>query len=308
VKVNPGYEHTVWNKDFVPEPLQNSHINPHLEFLFRKTKDPPSNTIESKIRVTCDIKRSSSDQENESLKRFGWCQNHLHVELQCLEDNAATLLEYSAGGTVDLKNMETKQTQATCSQATYKATVGHRSIASASASLTKPSASTLESSQRMMERPAEYISGTQFKPHCHVDTGPKPNLTYAFNFQPELPKDKFPDGCNQEHYQGMCSTVCPRLEGVWGMLSEVDDCEYELRVQRDVCELVCDEQYKWSLNPKYWRTGKQKLVCDCNEMVQKYKVKLYINHKMSNIETLEESVTLSRINPKNVLMEVRSVF
>jgi hypothetical protein len=283
VTVHTGYEHGVWNRDPVPEQLKKSYITPTLDFLFKRTEKQQSNTIESKIKVCCDMNTSSLDQVNDCLKRFGWCQNHLHVALQCLGHDAATLCGSSLVGTRDVKDTYMEQTQATSSQATLGVTGGFQGLASASASFTKPLASTLQSNQRVTEIPCEVISGTGFQPECHDHGGPTPILRYDFKFRPELPTNMIPDGSDQEKYHGMRCTVYPRFEGVWGLLSQDEACKYEFRVERHVCELVCVDQ---SLNPKKRGRGKQKLLCNCNTMLQTYKVTLYINHKMSNIGTL----------------------
>jgi hypothetical protein len=217
--------------------------------------------------------------------------------------DAATLYGSRLLGTHDLKDTFMEQTQATSSQATFGVTGGFHGFASASASFTKPLASTLQSNQRVTERPSEYISGTGFQPECHDLGGPTPILRYDFNFRPELPTNMFPDGSDQEKYHGMRCTVYPRFEGVWGLLSQDEACKYEFRVERHVCELVCVDQ---SLNPKKRGRGKQKPLCNCNTMLQTYKVTLYINHKMSNIGTLPKfgTDTLSKGNPKNALVEL----
>ncbi|CAK9868013.1 unnamed protein product [Sphagnum jensenii] len=197
-----------------------------------------------------------------------------------------------------------EQTQATSPQATFGVTGGIQGFASASVSLTKPFASTLQSNQRVTEIPSEFISGTGFHASCHDEPSPTPILRYDFNFRLQLPTNMFPDGSDQEKYHGMRCTVYPSFEGVWGSLSQDPECEYKFQVERHVCELVCVDQSPLSLNPKTWGQGKQKL--SCNKMLQTYKVTLYINHKMSNIGTLQEfgTDTLSKGNPKNALMEL----
>jgi hypothetical protein len=292
--------------DPIPKQLKKSYTTPILTFLFKKTEKQESNTIESKINVSCGMNTSSLDQVNHCSKRFGWCQNHLHVSLQCLGCDAATLYESRLLGTHDLKDTFMEQTQATSSQATFGVTGGFHGFASASASFTKPLASTLQSNQRVTEIPSEFVSGTGFHSECHDLGGQTPILRYDFNFRPELLTNMFPDGSDQEKYHGMHCTVYPSFKGVWGFLSQDEACKYKFRVERHVCELVCVAQSLWSLNPKTWGQGKQKLLRNCNKMLQTYKVTLYINHKMSNIGTLQEfgTDTLSKGNPKNALMEL----
>ncbi|CAK9209836.1 unnamed protein product [Sphagnum troendelagicum] len=303
VTVHPGYEHGVWNRDPVPEQLEESYITPILQFLFKKTEKQQSCTIESKIEVRCDMNTSSPDQVNDCLKRFGWCQNHLHVALQCFGHDAATLCGSSLLGTREAKDTYMEQTQATSSQATIGLTGGFHGFATISASFMKPLLSSLQSNQRVIEIPCEVISGTGFQPECHDLGGPTPILRYDFKFRPELPTNRFPDRPDQKWYDGMRCTVYPHFKGIWGLLSEDEECKYELRVERHVCELVCVDQ---SLKPKKWSRGKQKLLCNCNTMLQTYKVTLYINHKMSNIETLPEfgTDTLSKAYPKNAFMKL----
>ncbi len=77
------------------------------------------------------------------------------------------------------------------------------------------------------ERPSEYISGTGFQPECHVLGGPRPILRYDFNFRPELPTNKFPDGSDLEKYRGMRCTVSTHFKGIWGLLSQDEACKYE---------------------------------------------------------------------------------
>jgi hypothetical protein len=85
VTVYTGYEHGVWNRNPVPEQLEGSDIDPIpeqlkksyttpiLTFLFKKTEKQESNTIESKINVSCGMNTSSLDQVNHCSKCFGWC-------------------------------------------------------------------------------------------------------------------------------------------------------------------------------------------------------------------------------------------
>ncbi len=161
VTVHTGYQHGVWNRNPVPEQLEDSDIDPIpeqlkksyttpiLTFLFKKTEKQESNTIESKINVSCAMNTNSLEQVNHCSKWFGWCQNHIHVSLQCLGRDAATLCKSRSLGTHDLKDTFMEQTQATSSQATFGVTGGFHGFASASASLTKPLASSLQSNQRV---------------------------------------------------------------------------------------------------------------------------------------------------------------
>jgi hypothetical protein len=141
--------------------------------------------------------------------------------------DAATLYGSRLLGTHDLKDTFMEQTQATSSQATFGVTGGFHGFASASASFTKPLASTLQSNKRVTEIPSEFVSGTGFHSECHDLRGPTPILRYDFNFRPELLTNMFPDGSDQEKYHGMHCTVYPSFKGVWGFLSQDEACKYK---------------------------------------------------------------------------------
>lgn len=107
VIVSTGYEQSFWNRNPVPEQqysrcrgiyienvpakLKESYLTPILTFLFRKTeKKPNTNVIESKVFVSCPMKRTESQvPTHHNSKHFGWCQNCLDVLYQCLECDAA---------------------------------------------------------------------------------------------------------------------------------------------------------------------------------------------------------------------------
>ncbi|CAK9868003.1 unnamed protein product [Sphagnum jensenii] len=305
VTVVPGYEPGVWSRDIdpTPEQLKESYISPILTFLFKKAGN--NRSIKSTINVCCGMEATSLGQVNHGSERFGWCQNHIHASLQCLQPGAATLGgESSLLGTKDLKDIFTEQTQATCPQAKFGVTAGYHRHVSASASVDLPLKSTLTSNQRMTEMPSEFISGTGFHASCHDKPGPLPMFQYAFDFRPQLPPNMFPDGPDQEKYDGMRCTVYPSFEGVWIALKDTE-CEYKLQVERHVCELVVAQSLS-SLNPKTWAGGKEKLPCNCNKMSQTYEVKLLINHQMLGIETLQKfgKDELTKDKPKNALLEL----
>jgi len=329
VIVSTGYEHSIWNRNPVPEQqysrcrgiyienvpakLKESYLTPILTFLFRKTeKKPNTNVIESNFFVSCPIKRTKSQVlTHDNSKHFGWSQNCLDVLYQCLECDAAIYSGSSILGTREFKDtfMEMRQAQATSSQVTIGVTGGCKCVASASASFAGPVESTLESSQRMMEMPSHFMSSTGFCAECLDLEGPKPIARVDFKFWLELPTNEFPDEREQKKYHGMFCTVYPNFKGIWMLLDQNEACEYEFQVERHVCELisVAQPQSQWSLiNPRTWFTGKQKPLCDCNKMLETYKVKLYITHRMSNIDTLPQSGIdmVCRCNPKNALVEL----
>jgi hypothetical protein len=70
----------------------------------------------------------------------------------------------------------------------------------------------------------------------------------------------------------MCYTVKSIINGTWDDLNEEEASEYEFRAQREVCELTQDVRSKKKSQMK--------------EYLQIYEMKLYINHKMTNIERL----------------------
>jgi hypothetical protein len=77
VIVSTGYEHSIWNRNPVPEQqysrhrgiyienvppeLKESYRTPILTFLFRKTENQSNtNVIKSKVFLSCPIKRTKS--------------------------------------------------------------------------------------------------------------------------------------------------------------------------------------------------------------------------------------------------------
>jgi hypothetical protein len=112
-------------------------------------------------------------------------------------------------------------------------------------------------------------------------------LGYNFKLWAEVPENKLPDLSHKEKYKGMFGTVSPHCTANWSPLNE-SVCEYELKVERHARALVLVAE-----KPKTWWKAKQNLSCVCNEMLQTYRVTLYINHNMSVIETLAEFDHLS---------------
>ncbi len=108
--------------------------------------------------------------------------------------------------------VEMRQAQATSSQVTFGVTGGCKSVASAIASFAGSVESTLESSQRMMEMPSHFMSGTGFCAECLDVEGPKPIARVDFKFWLELPTNEFPDEREQKKYQGMFCTVYPNFQ------------------------------------------------------------------------------------------------
>jgi hypothetical protein len=290
VTVFTGSEHHVWDKHPVPEQLVGSHITPTLTFLFKKAK----RTIKSNVLVECCMNEESSQLDGE---RCGWFQHKLDVSLQCLKLNAARRSPSKLLGSETLKETYMKQEQATPGQLTVGLAGGTPGIGSLQAAWTKLLASKLQSQQITREISLEFIGGSRFLATRADGGGPKPSSKYTFKLWPEIPSNKLPDRSDEENFKGMLCTVSPNFEANWTLLCQ-DVCEYELKVERHVRELVLVAG-----KPKLLR--KQNFSCDCNDMVQTYRVILHINHDMSNIETFEETeVALWEGNPRNKLVEL----
>ncbi|CAK9265621.1 unnamed protein product [Sphagnum jensenii] len=197
-----------------------------------------------------------------------------------------------------LKTTYMEQEQANPFQLIVEATGGAPGIASVKGSVTKPLASTSKLYQRVTEMAHEFISGTRFRANCADKGGPTPKSRYMFKLWPKVPTNKLPNGSDEEKHKGMLCTVSPNFKANWSMMRQ-DICKYGLKVKRHACELVLVAG-----KPKtWWGRGKQNLSCDCNKMLQTYRVTLYINHDMSNIETLAEfERPLWKDNPKNKLV------
>jgi len=303
VTVYTGYEHGVWNRnpvpeqvegsdiDPIPEQLKESYISPTLELLFKKAES----AIESDVLVDCSMKKKGSRQDSE---RFGWFQYKLHVSFKCLEPDAAILSSSEILGSQILKETYMEQVQPLPFKLALELGGGAPGIASGKATLTKSLASTSKLYQRLIELAPEFISGTRFCVDRGDGVGSTPMLEYDFKLWPEVPTDTLPDGSDMVKHKGMFSTVSPNVKANWTVLSQ-NVCQYELEVERHACELVLVAG-----KPKtWWGRGKQNLSCDCNKMVQTYRVILYINHNMSHIETLAEfERRLWKGNPTNKLV------
>ncbi len=165
---------------------------------------------------------------HDNSKHFGWCRNCLDVLYQCLEYDAAIYSGSSIQGMREFKDtfVEMRQAQATSSQVTSGVTGGCKSVASASASFAGPVESTLESSQCMMEMPSHFMSGTGFCAESHDVGGPKSIARVDFEFQLELPTNKFPDERKQKKCHGMSCTIYPDFKGIWMFLDQNEACEY----------------------------------------------------------------------------------
>jgi hypothetical protein len=143
----------------------------------------------------------------------------------------------------------------------------------------------------MMEMPSHFVSGTGFCAECLDVGGPKPIARVDFKFWLELPT-------NNSLMKGSRRSIMA-CSAQYTLFSKAFGCSWikmkpvnEFQVERHVRELisVAQPQPQCSLiNPKTWFTGKQKPLCDCNKMLETYKVKLYINYRMSNVDRLPQS-------------------
>ncbi|KAH8936870.1 hypothetical protein BDL97_17G108100 [Sphagnum fallax] len=301
VTVETGCEHGVWNRnpvpvqpegsdiDPIPEQLKKSYIDPTLEFVFKKAES----TIESNVLVKCCM---NEKRRHRGSERFGWFQYKLHVSFQCKKRYAAKPSKSELLGSQTLKTSYMEQKQTNPFQFKLKATGGAPGIANVQTSMSKSLAST--SKQTVSEMEYEFISGTRFCANCTDKGGSRPKSRYMFKLWPKVPTNKLPNKSDKVKHTGMLSTVSPNFKANWSVKRQVI-CKYELKVKRHACELVLVAG-----KPKtWWGQWKQNLSCDRNKMLQTYRVTLYINHKMSNIETLAEfERPLWKDNPKNKLV------
>jgi hypothetical protein len=86
----------------------------------------------------------------------------------------------------------------------------------------------------------------------------------------------------------MYRTVYAVINGTWDDLNDEEESKYQFQAHRKVCELTKDVHSKKHV---------------LKELMQIYEMKLYINHKMTNICNLKD-ITLRRRPDKSPLVRV----
>ncbi|CAM6036353.1 unnamed protein product [Sphagnum compactum] len=289
VRVHPKYQpsncHWEENDKLIHPPdqdLSKVNITPRLELRFLKEGD--SKLLTTKMSVSFDIAAAKPKPGDEDVNnnRFGWFQKCLSVSLQCLHDNAAQLGHDVFANTKDTTKTNKTNTQTTSGawQRTANLSVTPPFV-KAGLTVGKPTTTTSTLQEDSMETPTEHIRGG-FLAQDMSERGQRHRLSYNFVYQnpPEDIKDT--QGNNRSMYlnTGMCHTVYSRINGTWDDLDDEEASEYEFRAQREVCELTKDVRSKKKSQMK--------------KLLQIYKMKLYINHKMTHIHNLVDRTLTSR--------------
>jgi len=287
VKVHPKYQASNYHweengKHIDPndQNLKKVNITPRLKLEFQKDLFG-CKLLTTEMSVTFDIGAAKPGNKEVNNNRFGWFQKCLSVSLQCLHDNAAQLGHEVSANTRDTTKTNKTNTQTTSGawQRTANLSVTPPFV-KAGLTVGKPTTTTTTLQEDSMETPTEHIHGG-FLAQDTSERGQRHRLSYDFVY-PNPPKDiKDTQGNNRSMYlnTGMCYTVNPIINGTWDDLNEEEASEYEFRAQREVCELTKDVRSKKKSQMK--------------ELLQIYEMKLYINHKMTNIEGLFDR-TLTR--------------
>jgi hypothetical protein len=284
VKVHPQYQDTGfrWEKNGAratpDDVLKDVNISPELELQFLKKGN--CKKVMTKISVSFDIVAAKPNPDDEN--RFGWFQRSLCVSLQCLKANAVQLANDVSTNGEKTKIINTTDIQTTPgtwkreAELKFKAPlVAEFNIASGKPTTTK---SVLDG--RSVETSTEYILGG-FKVTDQCRRGETHQLAYNFEY-PNPPKDiNDTQGLNRSKDSGMCHTVYAVINGTWDVLID-ETSEYQFQAHRKVCELTKGVD------------SKKRVLSVLKELMQIYEMKLYINHKMTNICGLEDITLRSR--------------
>ncbi len=289
VRVHPKYQpsNCHWEENGErrdpDDQLKKVNIAPRLELQFQKDFSG-CKLLTTKMSVSFDIGAAKPKPGDEDVNNnhFGWFQKCLSVSLQCLRDNAAQLGHDVFADTKDTTKTNKANTQTTLGawQRTANLSVTPPFV-KAGLTVGKPTTTTTTLQEDSMETPTEHIRGG-FLAKDMSERGQRHRLSYDFVYQ-NPPKDiKDTQGNNRSMYlnTGMCHTVYSSINGTWDDLDDEEASEYEFRAQREVCELTKDT---WSKKKSLMK-----------KLLQIYEMKLYINHKMTNIEQLSDRILTRR--------------
>jgi hypothetical protein len=235
VKVFPGFGgRWFFPSDFDgDENLNEAYIEPELCFKFLKTKDGHRNLV-TNISTCFDLNKARPKRNEKDC--FGWFQTLLNVTLECSDANAAKL-KHNEKALETLQEMqkhtqrENSQLDSGPSQFTFQVQAG---IPGANCKLggskfTKKKSFVTESAVEITNQ--QILGG--FVPTKLTKIGSKPCLSYDFDF-PIYPTDlNVIDQQKRNWYlrYGLCSTVCPIIEGTWHQLNNTVDSLYTFRAR-----------------------------------------------------------------------------
>jgi len=283
--------------DFVlGEDLKHAQIEPELCFEFSLSKGG-NKKILTRLSARFDLNKATKHHEED---RFGWFQTYLKVSLKsgCL---GAAKLQHNEKVLERLETVqkhihrENAQSNLGPWQVNAGLTFGLPG-AKGKAGVSKSTKTKSLLTENVLEIPNEQIFGG-FVPTNQTGPSPTPHLAYDFDF-PNCPTDLNDiDENKRRRYlrSGLCSTVRPMIEGTWYVLNEDHHSPYTFRAKRHVCELTYESPSTRNqfisrfLGMTKSKLPKKKLM----EIKQVYKLKLFVNHKMTHIcnsqVTLEEN-------------------
>jgi hypothetical protein len=298
VNVLPGFGgHWFFPSDFdSDEDLKEAYIEPRLCFKFSRTKDGKRNLV-TNISTCFDLNNAIPKRNEKDY--FGWFQTLLNVTLEC-SDAGAAKLRHNEKVLEALEEVQkhtqrvNSQLDSGASQITFQVEAG---IPVAKAKLggsrfTKKKSLVTESAVEITNQ--QILGG--FVPTKRTKIGVKPCLSFDFDF-PIYPTDlNVIDEQKRNWYlrYGLCSTVCPIIEGTWDQLNNAVASLYTFRARRNVCKLTYESTFTRNqfhtriLGMTKSRKPKTKLM----EIEQLYEVKLYVNHEMTHLcklQTLREN-------------------
>jgi hypothetical protein len=298
VNVLPGFGgHWFFPSDFdSDEDLKEAYIEPRLCFKFSRTKDGKRNLV-TNISTCFDLNNAIPKRNEKDY--FGWFQTLLNVTLEC-SDAGAAKLQHNEKVLEALEEVQ-KHTQRVNSQLdsgpcqfTFQVQAGIP-VAKGTLGVSKSTKKKSLVTESAVEITNQQILGG-FVPTKRTKIGVKPCLSFDFDF-PIYPTDlNVIDEQKRNWYlrYGLCSTVCPIIEGTWDQLNNAVASLYTFRARRNVCKLTYESTFTRNqfhtriLGMTKSRKPKTKLM----EIEQLYEVKLYVNHEMTHLcklQTLREN-------------------
>jgi hypothetical protein len=276
VRVHPKYqpsdcrwEENGRNIDPDDQDLKTVNINPRLTLTFQKEGE--TKLLTTHMSVSFDISAAKPGHEDVNNSRFGWFQRRLSVSLNSAHGGAAQLVHEVLSGIEVTTRTDRTNTQTALGTWERRGNVSlTAAVVQGGITFGKPTESKTTVHENSMETPTEHIR----RGFLALDTsnrGETCQLSYEFVYQNSPTDIKDTQGNKRSTYvnTGMCSTVCAKVEGTWDGLDENENSLYEFRAERDVCELT-----------QVVRPKKKSLM---KNLLQIYEMKLYINHKMTNI-------------------------
>jgi hypothetical protein len=276
--------------------VKEAYIEPRMCFKFSRTKDGNRNLV-TNISTCFDLNNAIPKRNAKDC--FGWFQTLLNVTLEC-SDAGAAKLQHNEKVLEALEEVQ-KHTQRVNSQLdsgpcqfTFQVQAG-TPVAKGTLGVSKSTKKKSLVTESAVEITNQQILGG-FIPTKRTKIGIKPCLSFDFDF-PIYPTDLNDIDEQKRNWYlryGLCSTVCPIIEGTWDQLNNAVASLYTFRARRNVCKLTYEPTF--TRNQFHTRilgmTKSKKPKTKLMEIEQLYEVKLYVNHEMTHLcklQTLREN-------------------